>query len=285
VITHPIPSMHQDIRALWKQAFGDNDAFLDHYFQTMYSDETMLVCVEDDEEIVAMLTMFPIDLLSGGKRICARYVYAVATDEQWRGLGISTSLMEDAVEQMRAGGTQAAILVPAHFSLFDFYERQEFQTVFYASEDSIKADALPPPSGKAMPLSASDLYTLRARLHSHSRLFAQWDEKTLSYIIESVSKFGGFALRFVSDRGEGYAIASKDHGVCFVKELGLFGMDKLQGLSLLHQQAGANVYVVHNPSDGDPDPMPFGMIRWLDEEAEKQVQRNGDEPYFALVMD
>ncbi len=285
MITHPIPSMHEDIKALWKETFGDSDAFLSHYFEHMYSDNTMLVCVENDEEIVAMMTMHPITLVSGENSFPARYIYAVATAEDWRNLGISTSLMEYALDEMKDEGAAAAILVPAHFSLFSFYERQGFETAFYIWETSVKAEDLPKPIGNASPLYAQELYGLRNRLYSKSRLFARWDEKSLAHIIDSANRFGGFALRFTLGDGEGYAIASKDENICYVKELGLFGMEKLQALSLLHAQVGANVYIVHERADNDPDPMPFGMIRWLDSEAEKKVKQDGQQPYFELVMD
>lgn len=285
MITHPIPSMHADIKALWKQTFGDSDAFLNHYFQNMYSDETMLVCVEDDEEVVAMMTMLPITLQSGKLTFPARYIYAVATAQDWRGLGISTSLMEQALEEMKDEGIAAAMLVPAHFSLFEFYERQGFETAFYVSELSVPASGLPEPDGEISMLSAHELYELRNRLFASSRLFAKWDEDTITYIEQSISKFGGFALKFASASGEGYALASVDDGVCYVKELGLFGMEPMQALSLLNQKAKSKLYIVHRPADADDDPMPFGMIQWLDEEAKKKVTSEGQEPYFALAMD
>ncbi len=285
MITHPIPAMHADIKALWKQTFGDSDAFLNHYFQNLYSDDTMLVCVEDDEEVVAMMTMLPITLQSGSLTFPARYIYAVATASEWRGLGISTSLMEQAVDEMKDDGVAAAMLVPAHFSLFEFYERQGFETAFYVSETTVKADVLPEAEGEILPLTASELYDFRNRLFSNSRLFARWDEKALSYIIESTNLFGGFALKFKSAEAEGYAFASLDDNVCYVKELGLFGMDKNTALALLHTKVGANLYITLDKADNDSDPMPFGMIRWLDEEAKKKVNKDGQEPYFELVMD
>ena len=285
MITHPIPSMHEDIKALWKQTFGDSEVFLSHYFAHMYSDETMLVCVEDDEEIVAMMTMLPVTLTSGQSSLPARYVYAVATAEDWRGLGISTSLMEQALEEMKDDGIAAAILVPAHFSLFSFYERQGFETAFYVLETPVKAADLPKCSGNATPLLAHELLDFRNRLFADSRLFAKWDENSLAYIIDSANRFGGFALKFESEGGFGYAIAALDDSVCYVKELGLFGLDRLQALALLHRHAKANLYIVHERADGDPDPMPFGMIQWLDEDAKKRVKKDGQEPYFELVMD
>ncbi len=285
MISFSIPSMHGDIRALWKQAFGDSEAFVSHYFTHMHRDENMLVCTQDDEELVAMMTMLPITLQCGVHSFSARYIYAVATEQSWRGLGISTSLMEHALSWMRDNGDAAAILVPAHFSLFSFYESQGFSTVFYSSEELIKSSDLPQPEGNISDLTAEQLFMMRNRAFEHSALFAKWDIDTLDYTIQSTKRFGGVALHFSCGDGEGYALATIEHDLCAVKELGLFGLDRQAALSLLHKRVKAQRYLLHQSAQGDPDPMPFGMIHWLAIEAQKKMPTYGEAPYFGLVMD
>jgi predicted N-acetyltransferase YhbS len=285
MIAHPNENIRADVRALWQTTFGDSDAFLSRYFARMHRDENMLVCVEDDEELVAMLTMLPITLKSGGRAFPARYIYAVATAEPWRGLGISTSLMAHALDLMRENGEKAAILVPAHFSLFGFYERQGFSTAFYAREQAVDAADLPAPQGTMEDIGAADLRALRERAFAPSCLFASWDEHTLGYIIDTVTGDGGAAVRFSACGGEGYAVAAMDEELCVVKELFLDGISVPQALSLLHGRMGARRYILHLSAAGDDDPMPFGMIRWLDDEAERQARHGDQPPYFALVMD
>ncbi len=285
MISFSIPGMHKSIRALWKNAFGDSEAFVSHYFKHMHRDGNMLICTEGDEGVVAMMTMLPITLQSGSHEFTARYIYAVATAMQWRGLGISTSLMEQALEWMKDNGEAAAILAPAHFSLFPFYERQGFSTAFYVTEELVISGDLPKPSGSVEDLKAADLFRLRNHAYERSRLYAKWDEKTLDYIIQSSRRFNGYALRFICGNGHGYAIAAMESDLCDVKEIGLFGMDKHQALSLLHSRVQAKRYLLHQSAKGDDDPMPFGMIYWLDEKAKKAVPKKGEPPYFALAMD
>jgi predicted N-acetyltransferase YhbS len=285
MITNPIPSMHADIKSLWRKTFGDSEAYLAHYFARMHRDENMLVCTEDDEELVAMMTMLPITLKCGGLSFPARYVYAVATDEQWRGLGISTSLMEEALEIMEDNGEAAAILVPAHFSLFAFYERQGFTTAFYACEEAVDAASLPPPEGRAEDIDAAALFSMRERAFKDSSLFASWDADTLGYIAESIVNAGGAVVRLLANGDEGHAVAVVENGLCLVKEISLSGMTLAQALSLLHARFGAKKYVLHRISTGDPDPIPFGMIRWIDKKAEAKVKKRDDAPYLGLVMD
>ena len=279
------PRMHADIRALWRKTFGDSKAFLSHYFAHMHRDENMLVCLEGDDGVVAMLTMFPITLVAGTHTFPARYIYAVATAEPWRGLGIGTSMMEHALSYMQDRGEAAAILAPAHFSLFGFYEKMGFSTEFFVHEEVVKSADLPKANGDIFDLEAAQLYRLRNQAYQTSKLFARWDEPSLDYILQSTVQFGGFALRFVSGSRHGYAIAAMDDDLCIVKELGLFGMDKHMALSLLHRRVQAQRYLLHQSADGDADPMPFTMIHYVDDTAKAAIPAKGGAPYFALAMD
>ena len=111
MITHPIPSMYADIRRLWQQAFGDTDAWLDTYFRFRHADANMYVTVVEDEEVASMLSLLPLQLTDGEHRFSARYLYAVATEEQWQGLGLSQTMTEYALEQLRTQGVQALSLI------------------------------------------------------------------------------------------------------------------------------------------------------------------------------
>ena len=68
------------LRQLWKQAFGDTDAFLDIFFSTAFSPERCR-CVVTDGEVAAALYWFSCE--ADGQPLA--YLYAVATAERFRG--------------------------------------------------------------------------------------------------------------------------------------------------------------------------------------------------------
>ena len=75
------------LKALWKQAFGDTDAEIDSFFKTVYPEATGF-CAEEDGAVIAMLFALPLTLAHGEEMQKAAYLYAVATDEAFRGRGV-----------------------------------------------------------------------------------------------------------------------------------------------------------------------------------------------------
>lgn len=109
------------LRALWKEAFGDSDAFLDRFYRTAFS-ASRCRCATEGERLLAALYWF--DCCYENRRIA--YLYAIATAKSDRGRGICHRLMEDTHRLLAEHGYSGAILVPADARLFDFYARMGY---------------------------------------------------------------------------------------------------------------------------------------------------------------
>lgn len=105
------------LRQLWKAVFADTDAFLDCFFSKAFSTERALVA-RIDGEIRAALYWFS---CAFGEKDAA-YVYAVATQKQYRGQGLCSALMEKLHTQEKR-----TILVPADEGLRAFYGRMGYR--------------------------------------------------------------------------------------------------------------------------------------------------------------
>lgn len=110
-----------ELCALWKDTFGDTDAFLENFFSTAFSPKRSL-CARKEGNIVGMLYWF--DCIYEGKQIA--YLYAVATHKAYRGRGICHALMEKVHLILKQSGYAGVILVPAEAHLFAFYERMGY---------------------------------------------------------------------------------------------------------------------------------------------------------------
>jgi predicted N-acetyltransferase YhbS len=115
--TNHIPAL----RALWKQAFGDEDAFLDQFFSLGFS-ANRCRCILEGDQPVSVLYWF--DCAWEGKKLA--YLYAVATDKAHQGQGLCRRLMEDAHKHLHALGYHGTILVPGSESLFAFYGKMGY---------------------------------------------------------------------------------------------------------------------------------------------------------------
>lgn len=138
------PSDTQALRRLWKQAFGDSDAFLDSFFSVGFScDRCRQLSING--RLAAALYWF--DCSFAGKPIA--YIYAVATDIAFQGQGLCRALMADTHRHLQKLGYIGAILVPGSPSLFQFYEKMGYRTCGYIGKLTCHA-------GKAVPLRSVD---------------------------------------------------------------------------------------------------------------------------------
>ncbi len=109
------------LRHLWKLAFGDTDAFLDVFFSTAYAPDRCR-CIREEDAVPAAL--YWMDMDCEGQKFA--YIYAVATDPDYRGRGLCRMLMEDTAAVLTARGYDGAILVPQEKGLRAMYARMGY---------------------------------------------------------------------------------------------------------------------------------------------------------------
>ncbi len=284
-------------RALWMQAFHDSPEATDFYFAHRNRWQNLLVEVENDQ-LRGMLTMLPLDLWMAGQALPARYFFAIATDERFRGQGISTRLMAHAEDLARQQGCAAALLVPANAPLFDFYGKRGYATTFHYDRLELTPDLLPPcPDGaQLLPCTAEHMLRLRNAAFGGSRLYARWGLEALTYVERAATVYEAPLLRFEMQGGEGYAYAEWEGEALVIKDLALQNLSVPQALAIVHGQLGAPRYVVRlaegvgqaaldeleqTAGTGCLVSAPFGMLKPL----MPLPQAQGTAPYLSLGKD
>lgn len=120
----------EEIKQLWRECFpDDSEAFIDLYFTYKYTDERNL-CIRRDGQVAAALQMLPYQMTFGGGEIATRYLSGCCTAHAWRSQGLMAQLLGQSLQQMAADGVVLAELIPAERSLFDYYARFGFATIF-----------------------------------------------------------------------------------------------------------------------------------------------------------
>ena len=275
---------HPQLKVLWNQVFGDSEAAIDFYFSNRHQNQNMLV-YEVEEVIAGMLTMLPVQLAFGPEMHSGRYIYAVATAPAYRKQGISTQLLQHCHAYMKARGEMAAILAPASESLFAFYEKRGYETVFLIDSTTLhSSDLLPCPlEASCTSCLVQDFFRLRNAAFSDSSLFVRWGEDALEYIIRGAQAFGDGVYYFRTESGEGCAVCGWRGQKIFIREIALLQIDIPTAVSVLHQTLGADEYVLRLPAGSLNGivSQPFGMIHYLGD----AHLLKGKPPYLSLVLD
>ena len=277
MITFAIPSDLPALRALWRECFGDPEAYIDFYFQNRFRCDQTLVWREGGAP-VAMLSLLPVSVICGGTACPARYIYAVATGNAWRGRGLSTRLMEHARLLLQERDEGLTVLVAAEPALFDFYAKRG-----YTQAASLKTAHFPvqrySDGGYAFSegLSAAEYKALRdARFAREGYLC--WDEAAIGYALRENAFTGGFACAAsLPDGGRAAVVGQRRDKLLWVRETTLPDEAVEPALCELARRMGCGEVEVRLPADSAVEGAvrPFGM-------AGAPLGGGG---YFNLVLD
>lgn len=146
-------SIELELRTLWKEAFGDTDAFLDHFFSTAYAPQRCSHILRDGKSAAAL---YWLDCGWQDKKVA--YLYAVATAKAYRGQGLCRQLMAKTLSQLQCCGYAGAILVPGSDALREMYAKMGFAT--FCTRDAFEAL---PTKAIALTKLTADQYALARR--------------------------------------------------------------------------------------------------------------------------
>lgn len=265
------------LRALWKLAFGDEDAYIDHFFAGYYAPERMLV-LEEEGQIQAMAAWFDMPVvLADGTKVPSAYLYAVATHPDCRGRGLAGQLLAFADRWLKERGFACVTTVPARPDLHKFFARNGFEEYFVLEQQ----EHIPQPGKNTAvlkPVDADEYGILRERMLVGTDHVC-YSPEALNYQAGVCTLSGGGLYR--AGR-QGCACVERSGDEVFVKEL-LCPPEEREGvLSAVAQKHPARQYWVRTPYSGRGDPWQFAMIKWFIPQPE---QNKKTAPYLGLAFD
>lgn len=139
-IISPSEAQIPALRQLWKDAFGDEDDFLDVFYDYAFAPERCR-CVMEGEKTAAALYWFDCECEGAG----LAYLYGVATAPDCRGRGLCRELMADTARYLEAEGYQGIVLVPQKPGLIEMYAGMGYTPCSGVTEFHVMAgeEALP----------------------------------------------------------------------------------------------------------------------------------------------
>lgn len=211
-----------DITELWMEAFEDEREYVEFYMEHRFSEDNMLVYLQDDRP-VAMLSILPLTLHWEGRRIPAGYVYAVATGREYRRRGYAAELLSYAHEQYGV-----LVLEPADETLAKYYRRMGFREAFYVNEYDLPLERTDGRGIEArMERKQQKYWLLTVTPSEYVQLrdsyfmgegYAQWDREMIAYALLENDFCGGYAYKVFHDGQEDLLLYRMEEGVLRVVE-------------------------------------------------------------------
>lgn len=209
--SHVVFASERDLDAaaqIWRTCFGDEDEYIQLYFEHRFQEDNMLVIFADGRP-VSMASFLPAEILINGVYKPARYVYAVATLPEYRNRGYATEIIKHASRKYG----EPLILQPAEENLTEYYRKMGFQKAFstYSEEKEVPApynsitiqECEKNPEGKICAgwelegITAEEYQRIRDEKFKKEG-YVRWDAEAIRYAIYENNFCKGAAVKLVS---------------------------------------------------------------------------------------
>ena len=288
------PSRPEEAEAqkqLWQQAFGDDQRYIDWFYECCWRPENMLLLLENGK-LASMLALLPHQLtLPGGGTAKAFYVYALATDPSVRSKGYGRQLLHYVDFHLSARGADCVTVVPAEPSLFKFFGTVGFSTGFSTRKvELLREEAGTPQSGDSVEPATPETYNdIRNRLLEGTPSVLYGTD--LIRYQEGMSRLSGGGLyRIVVDGAEGCAaVEYADQDSVLFKEMLVPAPQMVhRALAVFSGLLPGRRCHVRTPASWDGVSgsyiQAFGMIKWYHPDKAKLWQED-TKGYMGLGFD
>lgn len=283
-ISYAAPEDRAALMRLWKRVFGRSRTTISpsSLHTCFVPGQTLVARTSHHAEPAAMLFLLPIVLRSGAARWEGRYIYAVATDPDFRSRGLSSLLLSEVHRRLAVEGLAFSALVPAESSLFDYYGVRGFSTEFFRRAVSI------------VPGFGTGLEPRFPRLHCRSffpcgtgplapaPFTAAGTNQALAYQQRETRLLGGETLSFSFEGESGYAVCHPAGELVLIKEWGFSSLCE-PVFAAIARRFGRKTLRLDLPALRDEEgARPFAMTRWYLKERKRE---DGTPPILSLVLD
>lgn len=130
-------NLKEEIKEMWRESFDVDERWLDMYFDRKYRKEDVLTLSagDDDDIIASSLLLQRYSLYFHQTPLPMGYISGAATRREYRDRGYMAQLLTLALEYAYERGDALVALIPSQRSLYGYYERHGFSTVFYIDEE------------------------------------------------------------------------------------------------------------------------------------------------------
>ena len=289
------PSREADIsrqKEIWRSCFGDDERFIDLFYQTYYVPKETVVLL-DDGQMASMTALLPMELrLPNGERAQAGYVYALATDPALQKKGFARHVLRYADFYLKELGRQCVILVPASPSLHRFFDTVDYRECFATRKvELLRTQLVPAVAGDTIvSIEPAEYNRIRDTL-LEGTFYVHYDEKmiALQRDICRLSGPGADLYRITVDGVEGCAaVEYYQRDRVLVKELLLPPAQMSRAATQISHMVPADHYHLRTPAfwEGLQGSyiQAFGMIKWYDS-GQEQTWFQEREGYLGFGFD
>lgn len=198
----------EQIKKLWSKTFGDDERDVE-YFLERYSENVLVF--KEERRVKGMLSLLPV--VSGEEK--GAYIYAAATEENERGRGINTKLLEYSYRHIKKTGGHFLVLVPANRELFEYYGKRGFAEICSVEKKEYNAVGFVGKDVRVKKIGPETYYSERHE-YFKNKGFIEWSMKEIEYIWRI---YKGNFFEITNGTEHSFAVCDSYAGMTDIKEL------------------------------------------------------------------
>lgn len=285
MLTFARPDDREELFHIWKQCFGDDDRYINFYFDTAFApDQTPVLRLNGT--IAAMMRLFSCSLRVGEQVFPLQYVYAAATLPEFQGQGCMRRLMEEVGRYYAARGDQGIVLIPGSMGLFGFYEKLGFSTRFYRRVENVRLNEQDlDADGVLTDLSFPEFLQMRREYAASFPAFVEHGEDLARYVYKELHFSGGKMLKFQDKSGQSYGVCYMIGKKTALAESNASGAARAAFLSALLREESARSALSADYAPSRTEGAPYGMLRCLSSRLSQALEALPRAPYMGCMLD
>lgn len=119
-IRYAIEKDLENIKDIWNYCFGDEEGFVNYYFDNKYKPENTIL-IEENDELISSLQLNQYKINLNNKIYDTSYVVGVSTYPNARGKGYMKDMMDFALNELYKKDQLVSLLMPIDYKLYKKY--------------------------------------------------------------------------------------------------------------------------------------------------------------------
>lgn len=265
-----------NIKDIWNYCFGDEEAFVDYYFNNKYKEENTIL-VEEDGELQSSLQLNQYKIKLNDKIYDTSYVVGVSTYPQARGKGLMKNIMDFSLKDMYNRGQLVSLLMPIDYRLYRKYgyEHCYDQIEYKLDVESLKSFKVNGEFEKATDKHINAMIDIYNSELSNSNGYVVRDKNYYVNLFKEIRCENGHFYIHKDNDFEGYIIYFINGDTLFVREILYKNIKSLESMLKFiynHNTQCKNItimtpiidkirYILPNPRNNNINIKPFMMGR------------------------
>ena len=234
------------LKRLWKIAFGDDDSYIEAFFNNCYRPGSAIVA-EIGTAAASAIYVLDAGSLNTPEPLPCSYSYALATLPEYSGLGLGEKVTRAAIAHSFQMGYKCNIICPADESLFPYYEKMGYKRFFKVRSSVFSKSTTSAKIGSIAEITGEEYGKIRKGLLPPLSVFQPPAFLEHQSALCTLSK--GALVRLNLGEPGCAAVERSENGKLFVKELLIPEPFLTDAMTLICDYFSAKTLLVRTPQD------------------------------------